>query len=319
MKRWHWIILALILCSSGAMAKTIERILAQVNNDIITLSEFNREMRNVRLQLSAKYKGDQLEQEVKKAEKETLDILIREKLLLQKAVELGGGSNIDVRVSSEIQRQIKEYKLKDMDELEKALDQQGMTLKEYRERIRKDIITNDMIEEFVVSRIAVLSEEVEQYYKDHAADFTIPEEVSLSEIEISGNASAIELETRANDIYQRLKQGESFSTLVSQYSKGPTAGKGGSIGSYVLSKLNPDIIKAIEGLNEGDISAPQKYKEGYMIYRVDTRKPASVQPLEKVKNYINDRIFQRKFAPEYNRYMTLLKEEAYIQIFAETK
>jgi peptidyl-prolyl cis-trans isomerase SurA len=66
--------------------------------------------------------------------------------------------------------------------LERALEQQGMTLAGYREQIRRQYITQSLINEFVSSRITLLSQEVEKYYKDHAAEYGVPEEVTLSEI-----------------------------------------------------------------------------------------------------------------------------------------
>ena len=78
----------ILLLPCRANAKVVDRIVAQVNDDIITLSDLNREMAELRQQLATQYSGDQLEQEIKKQEKDVLDSLIQEKLLLQKATEL---------------------------------------------------------------------------------------------------------------------------------------------------------------------------------------------------------------------------------------
>jgi parvulin-like peptidyl-prolyl isomerase len=276
-------------------------------------------MAQVRQQLAEKYSGDQLEQAVQKAEKEVLDDLIREKLLVQKATELGLNANTDARLSSIIQKTIKEHNLKDTDALEKELAKQGMTLRDLREQWRKQMIVSDLINEFVRSRITLLSEEIEKYYKDHAAEYTIPEEVTLSEIMILNEKDAEGAENRTNDIYNRLKQGEPFAALASQYSKGPTASKGGGIDTYVISKLNPDIAKAIANLKEGEVSKVQKLKDGYIIYRVDARKPASVLPLDQVRDKIRGLIYEKKYNPEYERYVSQLWEDAHIQKYTEIK
>jgi parvulin-like peptidyl-prolyl isomerase len=136
-------------------------------------------------------------------------------------------------------------------------------------------------------------------------------------IPIEGDAS--ETETKANEVHKRLSQGEPFATIASQFSKGPTASKGGSIGSYVTAKLHPDIAKAISGLKEGEITPVIKTKEGFVIYRVDSRKEAGVQPLEEVKKDIQMRLYNQKAGPELKRFMVQLKEDAYIQIFTEAK
>ncbi len=319
MKKAFWVAVIVLAASWGAPAKVVDRIVAQVNDDIITLSDLNREMADIRQQLSAKYSGDQLEEEIKKAQKDVLDELIRQKLLLQKGNELGFGANVDVQVSAFLERIRKENKFKDMQELERAAAQQGLTMPALRERIRQQIITQGVVQEFVGSRITLLSQEVEKFYKDHAAEYAIPEEVGLSEIVIPSEGNAAEAEAKANEVRQRLTQGEAFATLASQYSKGPTAAKGGGIGTYQTAKLNPDIANPIASVKEGDITPVLKTRDGFVIYRVDTRKPASEKPLDDVRDEIRDRIWKQKFQPEYERFISQLKEDAYIQIFGEIK
>jgi parvulin-like peptidyl-prolyl isomerase len=87
----------------------------------------------------------------------------------------------------------------------------------------------------------------------------------------------------------------------------------------VTAKLNPEIRSAIAKVNEGDCSEVIRSKEGYVIYRVDTRKTAARVPLEEVKQDIQPRIFMQKYNPELERFVSQLKEDAYIQIFTDTK
>lgn len=319
MKSLLWAIPVVFCVFSDAPAKTVDRIVAQVNEDIITLSELNREVAEYRKDLETKYTGQQLEQLLQKAEQQALDNLINEKLMYQKGVELGFNSDVETKVSSEIQRLVKELNFKDTDELEKYFDQEGRSLKDYREEVKKQIIIHDVVYAFVDSRITVLTPEVEKYYKEHQAEYSTPEEVALSEILITGDGNSAEAEARANEIYARLQKGESFTDLATQYSKGSTASKGGSIGTYLLSKLNADTVKAIAGLKDGDVSKPQKIKEGVIIYRVDTRKVAAAFPLEKVRSDVKNQIAGRKRGPELERFINQLKQEAYINILPEMK
>ncbi len=322
MKNLWWLIGALFLLASGIQAQTkpvkiVDRIVAQVNDDIITLSEVNRELAQVRQELAAKYTGEQLEQAVQKEEKSVLEDLIRQRLFLQKANELGMGSGLDVQVSAQIEAVRKQYNLKDMDELERALEQQGMSLSSYREYLKKQMIIGNLINYFVDSRITLLSEEVERYYKEHARDYSTPEEVTLSEIVVLTSGSDGQAKALADEYHRRLLQGESFATMASQYSKGPTASKGGSIGSYVVSKLSPQITGAIAGVKVGDVSAVIQIPEGFAILRVDDRKESVIRPLEEVRAEIKNYLFLQKQKPEMDRFVALLKEDAYIQIFSE--
>jgi peptidyl-prolyl cis-trans isomerase SurA len=319
MKKLFWVIPLILFSLRGAEARTVDRILAQVNDDIITMSELNQEMAPYRKQLASKYSGEELEQAIQKTEKQVLDELIQEKLLYQKAMELGFNADIEPQVSAAIQRIIKENNLKDTDDLEKALEQQGQTVKDLREYYRKKIISDSLVDYFVSSRITLLTPEIEKYYKDHLPEFSTPAEVTLSSIEIPIKEDAKEAEERANDVYRKLQQGESFPTLASQYSSGPTASKGGSIGTYQVSKLNADTLNATATLKEGEVSKPQREKDTFVIYRVDSRKLSVVRPLEEVRDYIKNQLYQQKFTPELERYVSQLKEDAYIQYFSEIK
>jgi peptidyl-prolyl cis-trans isomerase SurA len=318
MKNLLWAAAAVLFAFSIASAKTVNRIVAQVNDEIVTLAELNRETAQARKELAAKYSGEQLQQMLQKVEQDALDNLINEKLFYQKAMEMGFNADIDKKVSAAIQQIVKDNNFEDTEELEKALEQSGRNIRELRDQFKRSLIINELIYEFVDSRITLLTPEIDKYYKDHEADFTTPEEVTLSTI-IVNEASDKESQDRANDLYKRLQQGESFAALASQYSKGATANTGGNIGTYILSKLNSVTVNAIAGLKEGDVSKPQKEKEGYVLYRVDSRKVATVRPLDQVQNEIKNQLYQRKRGPEMERYTDQLREDAYIQIFSEAK
>ena len=322
MKRFIWLVGPLLVLVPGLRSQTkpvriVDRIVAQVNDDIITQSEINREMAQARQELATKFTGEQLEEELKKEEKTVLEDLIRQRLFLQKANELGMGSGMDVQVSAQIEAMRKQYNIKDIEEFEKALESQGMTLAAYREYIKKQLIIGDLINSFVNSRITLLTEELERYYKDHLKDYSSPEEVTLSEILIPISGNDGQAESLANEYRRRLLKGESFAAMASQYSKGPTAGKGGGIGTFQTARLSPDITDAIASLKEGEISQVVKIGDHYAIFRVDSRKAPQIRPFEEVRNEIKNILFTQRQRPELERFVALLKEDAYIQVFAE--
>jgi len=319
MKSLLWVIPAILFSYANASAKIVDRVVAQVNTDIITMSQLNRETEVYRKELESKYSGPQLEQWIQKAEQQALDNLINEALMYQKGVELGFNADVDSKVTSEVQRLVKELNLKDTEELQKYFEDAGRSLKDYREDIKRQIIVHDVIYAFVDSRITLLTTEIEKYYKEHEAEFSTPEEVTLSEILITGDGNVAEAEARINEIFGRLQKGESFAALATQYSQGSTANKGGGIGTYLLSKLNADTVRGIAGLKEGDVSKPQKIKEGFIIYRIDARKYSEGVPLDQVRNEIKNRIFSKKRGPELERYINQLREDSYINILPEIK
>jgi peptidyl-prolyl cis-trans isomerase SurA len=319
MKKQLLIITSVLFSVCMAEAKTVDRILVKVNDDIITQSELNRTMTSARQELAARFSGARLEQELQKAEKEALDFLIEEKLLYQKAVEMEYHTRAEPRVAAYTQRVIKERNLKDTDELEALLIKQGSSLREFREEVQKQIAVEELKNDFVGSRISLLQSEIDKYYKDHIADYTYPQEVELSEIIIPVEGGRQEAENRANDLYGRLQKGEPFPALASQYSKGTTADRGGRIGKYFVKKLSPEMAKAIANYKEGENTKPQLMKEGYAIFHIDSFKDAAVRPISEVQDEIREEVGNAKFQPEFERFLAQLKEDAYIEYFSDIK
>ena len=87
----------------------------------------------------------------------------------------------------------------------------------------------------------------------------------------------------------------------------------------MTAKLHPDIAKAIAPVKEGEITPVIKTKEGLVIYRVDRARTASVKAARGSEEGDSKRIWSQKFDPELKRFIVQLKEDAYIQIFTETK
>jgi parvulin-like peptidyl-prolyl isomerase len=317
MKKLTGIVLTVIFAAGMSVAGTVDRIVAKINDEIITLSELRREMEPARKEIMSKIPAAQQEQALKEAEEQILNGLIEAAIIYQKAVEMEYSAYVVDEVDSYIQQLMKDNNIKDTDEFENALAQEGQSLKTFRESIEKQMISQALVNDFINSRINLLTPEIERFYQNNQAAFATPEEVALSEIILDTAKGVSDAEKLAAEIAERLRQGESFAALAGQYSRGTTAGKGGGIGTYVIDKLNDETRSALTGVEEGEISKPQKIAEGIIIYRIDVRKAEIVQPLEEVKDEIKNILYQQKRIPEYNRFITQLREDAYIQIFPE--
>jgi peptidyl-prolyl cis-trans isomerase SurA len=317
MKKLTGIVLTIIFAASVAAAGVVDRIVAKVNDEIITLSELRRQMDPMRKEIMSKVPAAMQEQALKEAEEQILNSLIEASLIYQKAIELEYNAEVEEDVTAYIQQIMKDNGINDTDEFEDRLAEQGQSLRSFREEIEKGLTSQALVNAFIHSRISLLTPEIERYYQNHQADFTTPEEVTLSEIILDTSKGVAEAESLAADIADRVRRGETFAALAGQHSKGATAGKGGGIGTYVIDKLNAETRKALASVGEGEISAPQKSAEGLIIYRVDARKPMIVRPLDEVSDQIKNILYQQKQNPEYERFITQLKEDAYIQIFPE--
>lgn len=317
MKKLTGVVLLVIFAAGMAAAGTIDRILVKINDEIITLSELKRAMEPYRREIMSKVPPAQQEQTLKETEEKMLNNLIEAALIYQRAIEMEYNASMEKEVTEEIQQVMKENNFRDTEELENALAEEGTSLRAFRENLEKQIISAGLVNDFINSRISLLTPEIERYYQNHQEDFSTPGEVTLSEIILDTTKSISDAESLASDIANRIRRGEPFADLARQYSKGATAGKGGGIGTYVIDKLNDETRNALNGVGAGEISKPRKFAEGIIIYRVDARKEAVVQPLDEVRDEIKGILYQQKRIPEYNRFITQLREDAYIQIFPE--
>lgn len=322
MSRTLTIISAVFFTVSSLEAKIVERVVAKVNDEVITLTELEAEKINFCEELRrAGLEGKELEEECAKREKDALENLIQTKILLQRAREMGFAANVDIEVSARIQRIMQEYNMKSTDELARALEGQGMTLEGFREQLARKIIIDRFIGQFVGSKITITGEEIEKYYREHVAQFTKPEEVELAEIFFSTDGKPeAEVEQQALRVLELARNGADFAELAKQYSQGPTASDGGSIGTFTRNSMAPAIEKIAFSLKPGEVHGSLiKTKGGFQILKLLKRTEAEVAPLEKVRDTIREAIYRQKFQVELNKFIEQLKKESYIHIYPETE
>lgn len=319
MRNVLFFLMVLLIFCSLVWGKVIERVIARVNDDVITLSELNSELAGLRLELQRVWSGKQLEEEFQKRKASVLDNLIQAKILYQRAKEMGFCTNVEPEVSAYIQNVMKEHKFQSMEEFGKVLNGQGTSLEAFRENIAKSICVNRLVGQFVHSKITITTEEIEKYYKEHIAEFTKPEEIDLSEIAFrTEGKNEQEVENQARDVLQKARNGADFSELAKQYSQGPTASTGGSLGTFKQGTMDPEIEKVAFSLKEGGVSDLIRTKYGFQILKVNKKTTASATPLSEVKPKIQEVIYARKFQPELERFVKKIKEESYIYIYPES-
>ena len=297
-----------------AQRKVLEKIVARVNDDIITLSEYNNELNRMRAELSRAYQGEELEKEYAKQKENALENIIQNKLLVQKAKEMGFGGKIDLEVSSYIESFRKQNNIPDARSLEQALAQAGMTMSQWREEIKNSILQEALIGTFVQSKVVTTDEEIQKYYDGHKAEYSKPAEVEVAEIifYLEGNRDA-DVQAKAEAALQRLKAGEDFAEVAKKSSEGPTAQQGGNIGTFKFGTMAADIQKAVFALSGGQYTGVLKTKFGYQILKVVSKKESELVPLADVKKNIQGRIYYEKYRPLLERFLKEVRDESYVE------
>lgn len=292
----------------------VEQIVARVNDQVITNSDVVRAQ--TQLDQEARQSNWTLEQ-VKDGQKNLLRDLIDQQLLISKGKQLSiTGDTELIKRLDEIR---KENHLDSLEDLQKAVEQQGTSYEDFKANIRNSIITQQVVRNEVGSKMQISEAEIRSYYNDHKADFTHEESVHLNEILIptSESPTSDELakaEAEAKDMEAKLKAGTSFTDLAKKYSKGPTAAQGGDLGDFRRGALAKVLEDQTFDLPAGGHTAPIRTRQGYIILQVTEHIPGGTQSMQKVEPQIEQAIYMQKIGPAVRTYLTRLRDEAYIDI-----
>jgi peptidyl-prolyl cis-trans isomerase SurA len=292
----------------------VEQIIARVNDQVITNSDVTRAQ--TQLAQDAHQNNWSIEQ-LNRGQANLLRDLIDQQLLISKGKQLGiTGDTELIKRLDEIR---KENHLDSLDDLEKAVEQQGISYEDFKANIRNSIITQQVVRDEVGSKMQMSEAEIRAYYNAHQDTFTHEESVHLNEILIptSENATGAELaaaDAQAKDLEAKLKAGASFTDLAKQYSKGPTAAQGGDLGDFHRGALAKVLEDQTFDLPAGGYTAPIRTRQGYILLQVTEHTPGGTAPLQKVEPQIEQAIYMQKIGPAVRRYLTRLREEAYIDI-----
>ena len=322
---------ALLLPIISPADTVVEEIVARVNNEIVTRTEYIRSR-------------DQLKQEIQQqdpanadrifAEKQrdVLRDLIDQQLLLQKGKDLGITG--DTELIKRLDEMRKQMNLETMEDLEKAAEAQGASYEDFKQTMRNQIITQRVIGQEVGSKLALNKEDEKKFYEQHRAEMEHPEQVRLSEILIAPKTPAkpaastgakpeppTEAETeaalaaakaKAEDLLDQIHKGAKFEDLARKYSDGPSAKDGGDLSYFKRGTMPKELDDKVFALKTGEVSDVIRTKQGYVILLAAQHQMAGIPSLKEVEPRIQDALYMEKLQPALRAYLTTLREQAYI-------
>ena len=313
-------ILFLMIChpvfSTLVIAEVFNRIVACVNNDIITLHELNNKIREMTGVSPFQIMNEDKEKYLQ-TRSNILQILIDEKITHEKVKELGIEIG-DMEIDEEIERIKKEYNLTHEDLLN-GLKEKGSTYAALRKRIRKDIERMQLTQFEVNSKIVVSDEEIEEYYNEHKEEFENENRVRLSSIILlqqnpSDKEAALLLAKKADVIMSRLENGQDFAELADQFTEGPGAGEGGDLGFFEISSLDPELKDIVVGMSSGEVSRPLARSFGIQIIKILEKQDQGLKPPDEVKEVIYRKLYRLEVNKRYSSWIKELRDKAYTKI-----
>ncbi len=315
---------ALLLIPSAARAQTkatvVEEIIARVNNDIITMSDYQRADQQLREEVAHDCTGcpqDKVQTEYKDQQKDLLRGLIDQSLLVQRAKDMG--ISVETDLIKRLDEVRKQNSLNSMEELEKAVESSGIAWEDYKTQIRNGLLTQEVMRKEVGSRINIGNDEVKKYYDEHPQEFTRPEQVELSEIFLSTDGKSPEeiaaVQKKAEDLHQRVANGEEFGEIAKRYSEGSTAKEqSGDLGTYQRGQLSPQLEAVVFKMEKGQITDVIQTKTGFEVLKVENHYQSGLQPMSKVENEIMNRLYMQKMQPTMRDYLAQLRQESYVMV-----
>jgi peptidyl-prolyl cis-trans isomerase SurA len=321
-------VFALLLASPAAAQEeappaVLDEPVVQVNNDVIMLSTLKRENAEFRdvLLKQRNMTAAEADAEVVKKQAEIIFNLINEFLLMQKGKDLPRLSDdIEADVNREVIRVGKGAGLNTLEELDAALKQEGMSLSDIKDTLRRQYTKQAVLQREVDARVyyGLTDAELRKYYEANRSKFV---SVTISEIFLSlAGRSDADVRAKATDLASRARAGADFGELAvknseredkgvrtAEKTKGQHLDENGKPRSYLLSDIQGSVATAIKDLKAGGVSDPIKTDEGYMIIRVNERDDSYKE------NFVRGMITQERSDKEHEDYLRKLRQEAYIK------
>ncbi|MBI5827887.1 MAG: SurA N-terminal domain-containing protein [Deltaproteobacteria bacterium] len=289
-------------------AEVVDRIVAIINNSVITLSELNAATALALEKIPAADRGDA--KKTAEAKSLVLDGLIEQKLVKQASDKAG------IEVSErEIDNAIDDIKRQNNnmthEGLMLALARSGLTYKEYREQLKEQIRQVKFINKEFRSKISIEDVDIEDYYRQRFDEFYGPASYRLNMIYVSNGESS---KGRLKAVTEGIARGEGFKELARRYSEGHEAANGGEMGVMKSGEMNRSIEAAASKLKPGMVSPPIQTPDGtYLIQLVESIPPAP-RPMEEIKAQIHDRLYKKIMDGRFNFWLSEVKKYANVEI-----
>jgi peptidyl-prolyl cis-trans isomerase SurA len=301
----------------------VDEVVAQVNDDVITLSLLKKETQE---RIDALKQNGMTEQqardEVNKHQAELIATLINEKLLLQKGKELELASEIEAEVNRRMLQIAQEQGINSIEKLYQAMRDSKLDPEEVRRTMRTEMMKQAVFQQEVDRRVYLgfSSDEVKKYYDAHLDKFRKPESVKLSEIYLSTSGKdEAAVKARIMELVAQIRAGADFAALAAANSEREKNGTRtapqdkGYVGEFDIPNLREDLVAALKDVKAGGVTEPIRVPDGYQILRVDTRTAGGAEPTFN-DNRVREAMLTERQQKEREDYLQNLRNEAFIKV-----
>lgn len=314
------VVLFSILLPFFVSAKVVDKIVAVVNDDIITHSELEAEASDFYRKASRNKTGQALLDAIDNAREATLNSLIDQRLIQQRAEKMKVSVS-EKEIDAALAKMQRKFGL-DRSDFIRKLEQSGMTEKRYRRKLFLTILQNKVLSIDVRSKIVVTNEMVLNYYDanytskvDENSFYLLQMGFNWDDSTATSNAKEKALQT-AQRVKKLVEDGQDFKKLAVQFSELPSAADGGDIGLFTLDDMALNMRSAIAELGPGDISEIVEIGSSYQFFKLlsgDNNAIVVTATYESVEDKIREKLYEEKLEGAYEDWVKNLKDKAFIQ------
>ena len=303
-------VLALLSFNSVCLALTVDRAVAVINGEVITLSDYGRFVARTDQAADRDKVNDQY-----------LKTLIEERLILQEAKRRGYDATED-EVNQSIAGFLEQTGMPEKD-FERKIALESLNMSDYRTLLKENIISLKCIEKEVNAKVIVSSSDLARYYEKQRDRFLeSPEKVLVMAIVMKLSASPslteiTDLKIRSLKVYSEIMNGESFERQVHKHADESVKSLGGKLGEFERGAMIPVLDEKIFSMKEGEVSEPIWTKDGVYILKIVKRTQAVYTPLEKLKDELYARAYEEKREETFNAWMKKLWERSSLRILQQ--
>ncbi|MFQ5840909.1 MAG: peptidylprolyl isomerase [Thermodesulfobacteriota bacterium] len=312
------LILAIFGLSEGICGATIiDKIVAIVNGEIITLAELERYYSKLRDGSEASGNSGEKRAKIFESRRKALDRLIEEKLVDQQCKKSSikvSARDLDMAIEN-----VKKVNAITDEQLRNALLAEGLSFEDYRQQLREQIRRAKLVSRAVRNKVIVDEDRLKRFYSEHVEQFKEPDEIRASHILIVIPQDADDLLVEAlrhkgETILGRLRLGEDFQELARLYSDDASAKNGGDLGFFKRGELLPEFERATFNLKPGQVSGLVRTKIGFHIIKVTERKEGSVIPYREVTEKVRNHYIKEESKRLYEAWLKKVKAESFIEV-----
>lgn len=305
----------------GAEAAVVDRILAVVNEDVITQYDMDTLLRPLVQNIRSQQLPPERElQAVRQLRAEMLNNLIDTKLTEQE-VKRYNINVTDEEVENYIQ-QLKQRRSTTDEQLRGFLAEQGMTLEDYRREVKLQLQRTKLVNREVRSKVVITEAEIRAYYEKNKAKYGGGTQYHLWNlfVKLPPQASTQDREAAQGmleEVLAELRRGRRFQEIVRMTAQISLNVQGSDLGLFRIEELTPRLREVVRGLKAGQFSPVVETDFGYQIVFVEEIKETASRPLPQVESEIQDILFRERVDSRFTAWLSELRKRSHIKIMAE--